>query len=96
MKNKYAILEERGNNAIADLNNAIVDLEYLRWICDELSKRVQLNSGVIHALEESVAKLEESIAKIKKELRDEIIDIRYEDDTCRVAIEWLDDNYVTI
>ena len=73
MKNEYAILEERGNSAI-------VDLDYLRWVCDELSKRVQLNSGVVHALEESVA-------KITKELRDEIIDIRYEDDTCRVAIE---------
>ena len=63
MKNEYAVLEERGNNAI-------VDLDYLRWVCDELSKRVQLNSGVVHALEESVA-------KITKELRDEIIDIRY-------------------
>ena len=82
MKNEYAVLEERGNNAI-------VDLDYLRWVCDELSKRVQLNSGVIHALEESVA-------KITKELRDEIIDIRYEDDTCRVAIEWLNDNDVII
>ena len=80
MKNEYAVLEERGNNAI-------VDLDYLRWVCDELSKRVQLNSGVVHALEESVA-------KITKELRDEIIDIRYEDDTCRVAIEWLNDNDV--
>jgi len=82
MKNDYAVLEERGNNAI-------VDLDYLRWVCDELSKRVQLNSGVVHALEESVA-------KITKELRDEIIDIRYEDDTCRVAIEWLNDNDVII
>tara|TARA_A100001388_G_scaffold82603_1_gene59582 strand:- start:677 stop:925 length:249 start_codon:yes stop_codon:yes gene_type:complete len=82
MKNEYAILEERGNNAI-------VDLDYLRWVCDELSKRVQLNSGIIHVLEESVA-------KITKELRDEIIDIRYEDDTCRVAIEWLNDNDVII
>ena len=82
MKNEYALLEERGNNAI-------VDLDYLRWVCDELSKRVQLNSGVVHALEESVA-------KITKELRDEIIDIRYEDDTCRVAIEWLNDNDVII
>ncbi len=82
MKNEYAVLEERGNNAI-------VDLDYLRWVCDELSKRVQLNSGVVHALEESVA-------KITKELRDEIIDIRYEDDTCRVAIEWLNDNDVII
>ena len=82
MKNEYAVLEERGNNAI-------VDLDYLRWVCDALSKRVQLNSGVVHALEESVA-------KITKELRDEIIDIRYEDDTCRVAIEWLNDNDVII
>ena len=82
MKNEYAVLEERGNNAI-------VDLDYLRWVCDELSKRVQLNSGVVHALEESVA-------KITKELRDEIIAIRYEDDTCRVAIEWLNDNDVII
>ena len=82
MKNEYAVLEERGNNAI-------VDLDYLRWVCDELSKRVQLNSGVVHALEESVA-------KITKELRDEIIDIRYVDDTCRVAIEWLNDNDVII
>ena len=82
MKNEYAVLEERGNNAI-------VDLDYLRWVCDELSKRVQLNSGVVHALEESVA-------KITKELRDEIIDIRYEDDTCRVAIEWRNDNDVII
>ena len=82
MKNEYAVLEERGNNAS-------VDLDYLRWVCDELSKRVQLNSGVVHALEESVA-------KITKELRDEIIDIRYEDDTCRVAIEWLNDNDVII
>ena len=82
MKNEYAVLEERGNNAI-------VDLDYLRWVCDELSKRVQLNSGVVHALEESVA-------KITNELRDEIIDIRYEDDTCRVAIEWLNDNDVII
>ena len=82
MKNEYAVLEERGNSAI-------VDLDYLRWVCDELSKRVQLNSGVVHALEESVA-------KITKELRDEIIDIRYEDDTCRVAIEWLNDNDVII
>ena len=82
MKNEYAVLEERGNNAI-------VDLDYLRWVCDELSKRVQLNSGVVHALEESVA-------KITKELRDEIIDIRYEDDTCRGAIEWLNDNDVII
>ena len=82
MKIEYAVLEERGNNAI-------VDLDYLRWVCDELSKRVQLNSGVVHALEESVA-------KITKELRDEIIDIRYEDDTCRVAIEWLNDNDVII
>ena len=82
MKNEYAVLEERGNNAI-------VDLDYLRWVCDELSKRVQLNSGVGHALEESVA-------KITKELRDEIIDIGYEDDTCRVAIEWLNDNDVII
>ena len=82
MKNEYAVLEERGNNAI-------VDLDYLRWVCDELSKRVQLNSGVVHALEESVA-------KITKELRDEIIDIRYEDDTSRVAIEWLNDNDVII
>ena len=82
MKNEYAVLEERGNNAI-------VDLDYLRWVCDELSKRVQLNSGVVHALEESVA-------KITKELRDEIIDIRYADDTWRVASEWLNDNDVII
>ena len=82
MKSEYAILEERGNNAIEEL-------DYLRMVCSELSKRVQLNSGIIHALEESVEKL-------TKELRDEIIDIRYEDDTCRVAIDWLDDNEVII
>ncbi len=82
MKNEYAVLEERGNNAIEEL-------DYLRMVCSELSKRVQLNSGIIHALEESVA-------KITKELRDEIIDIRYENDTCRVAIEWLNDNDVII
>ena len=82
MKNEYAVLEERGNSAIEEL-------DYLRMVCSELSKRVQLNSGIIHALEESVA-------KITKELRDEIIDIRYEDDTCRVAIEWLNDNDVII